>query len=130
MNHSSAAVLAALLLAAGCAAGPAAPPEKTLDEKLAEHGYRQDDKVDRILRWNVDGWSRIDDEHVVFSAGPSRDYLVTLQSPCRGLLSATAIGFTSTLEAITPLDKLVVRDSGFTDQCPITELHALKRVKK
>lgn len=121
-------LLASVMLAA-CASSPSSQP-KSLDDKLAERGYKQGGAVERIVNWNIDGWSYIDDEHVVFSAGPARDYLVTVLVPCNGLSSANTIGFSSTINAVTKFDKLVVRNSGFTDQCQIRELHELKRVKK
>ncbi|WP_028080398.1 DUF6491 family protein [Solimonas soli] len=122
-------LLAACVLAA-CASSPSASRPKTLDDKLAERGYKLGGDIDRIQNWSIDGWSYIDDEHVVFNAGPSRDYLVTVLMPCNGLSSANTIGFSTTVSAVTKFDKLVVRNTGFTDQCPIRELHELKRVKK
>jgi hypothetical protein len=117
---------------AGCASQPDGTGAKplSLDEKLAEAGYKLGDKVDRIQTWAVNGWQRIDDEHVVFDAGPSRDYLVTVLPPCSGLASAQTIGFTATGSQITTFDKLVVRDIGFTDNCRISALNELKRLKK
>ena len=136
MNRSSfgptlRAALSMVLLAA-CASAPSSGKTKvkTLDEKLAAHGYKLDDSVERIVNWNIDGWNYIDESHVVFTAGPSRDYLVTVVPPCSGLSSANTIGFTSTVSTVTRFDKLIVRNTGFTDQCPISELHELKRIKK
>ncbi|MGH8447489.1 MAG: DUF6491 family protein [Solimonas sp.] len=125
--------LVATLLLAGCSSKPSkpAPPKpKTLEQKLADKGYKLGDKVDRILNWRVDGWGYIDEGNVVFNAGPSRDYLVTVMTPCRGSATASVIAFTSVNSEITKFDKLIVRDSGFSDSCPITELHELKRIKK
>ncbi|NGY05174.1 DUF6491 family protein [Solimonas terrae] len=128
MKRVSMLVLIAALSA--CASKPTAPQPETLDQKLAKQGYKLGDEVDHIQRWNVDGWGRIDDLHVVFNAGPSRDYLVTVLGPCNGIATATTIGFTETAQQVTKFDKLIVRDIGFTDQCPIESLHELKRVKK
>lgn len=122
------------VLAAGCASQPAADKTSgkapTLDEKLANNGYKLGDKVDKILQWNINGWNRIDDEHVVFDSGPSRHYLVTIRPPCNGLSTATTIGFTATNSQITTFDKLVVHDIGFTDNCAIDSLNELKHLKK
>jgi hypothetical protein len=125
------ALLAVGVLGA-CASSPApdAKKPKTLDELLADRGYKLGSDTDRIVNWNIDGWNYVDDGHVVFTAGPSRDYLVTVDTPCSGLRQANTIGFTSTINTVTKFDKLVVRNTGFTDQCPIRELHELKRIKK
>lgn len=120
----------ALVLLAACASRPATDQPLTLDQKLEKNGYKLGGTVDDIQSWSVDGWNRIDDQHVVFNAGPSRDYLVTLMTPCHGLTSAQTIGFTATVDRLTHFDKLVVHDIGFTDQCQIESLNKLKRLKK
>lgn len=123
-------VIALALLAACASRPPAADKPLTLEQKLEKAGYELGGEVDSIQSWQVDGWNRIDDQHAVFNSGPSRDYLVTLQTPCRGLASAETIGFTATVDQVTHFDKLVVHDIGFTDQCQIDSLHKLKRLKK
>lgn len=128
MKYLLSAIALALLVA--CASRPAADKPLTLDQKLEKAGYKLGGTVDTIQSWNVDGWNRIDDQHVVFNAGPSRDYLVSLMAPCSGLTSAQTIGFTATVDQLTHFDKLVVRDIGFTDQCQIDSLNKLKRLKK
>ncbi|WP_028008294.1 DUF6491 family protein [Solimonas flava] len=121
--------VAAVLLGA-CAATPPGQKPKTLEQKLDDKGYELGKPVDRIVNWTINGWGYIDDEHVVFSAGVSRDYLVTLLGPCNDLSSATTIGFTAMGSEVTRFDKLITRNMGFSQQCPIRELHELKRLKK
>lgn len=121
-------MLAAAL--AACASKPAVQQPQTLEQKLAAHGYKLGKEIDHVERWNIDGWSRIDDQHVVFNSGPSRDYLVSVATACSGVATATTIGFTAMVDRVTKFDKLIVRDIGFTDQCPIDSLHELKRLKQ
>lgn len=122
--------LAALgLLLSACGSTPTQPP-KSLQDKLTDKGWVLGDKVDEIDNYRVDGWNYLDEEHVIFSAGPSRDYVVSLMSPCQNLRSANAIAFTSTGTRVTTLDKVVVRGTGFTDQCPITALNKITRAPK
>ncbi|MFT4047957.1 MAG: DUF6491 family protein [Solimonas sp.] len=128
-RHAAMAAAVVGLLAA-CASSPPAQKPKTLDDRLADRGYKLGGDVQTIMNWNVDGWAYVDDGHVVFNAGPSRDYLLTVDTTCTGLRSANAIAFTSTVDAITKFDKLIVRNNGFSDQCQIRELHELKRIKK
>lgn len=116
------------LILASCASAPADNKVPTLDQKLAERGYKSGDKVERIADYRVDGWQYIDNQHVVFTAGPGRDYLVTVRLPCSGLMGADAIGFTSTVSYVTRFDKLVVKDAGFDNQCPIEELREVKKI--
>ncbi|SER06554.1 hypothetical protein SAMN04488038_11520 [Solimonas aquatica] len=117
-----------LLLHACATHAPAA--DDGLEKKLAQQGYRQDGSVQRIQNYRIDGWNFVDDTHLVFTAGPSRDYLITTLTPCTALRGADQIGFTSTGQEVTTLDKIVVRAIGFTDQCPIKAIDELKRVKK
>src|SRR3546814_4460983 len=72
--------VAALALLAACASKPTTSKPLTLDQKLEKSGYELGGEIDKIQSWNVDGWNRIDDQHVAFSAGPSSDYLVTLMA--------------------------------------------------
>src|SRR3546814_8343876 len=67
--------VAALALLAACASKPTTSKPLTLDQKLEKSGYELGGEIDKIQSWNVDGWNRIDDQHVAFSAGPSSDYL-------------------------------------------------------
>src|SRR3546814_16011193 len=104
--------VAALALLAACASKPTTSKPLTLDQKLEKSGYELGGEIDKIQSWNVDGWNRIDDQHVAFSAGPSSDYLVTLMAPCRGLVSAQTIGFSVTVGQLTQFDKPVRTEGG------------------
>lgn len=131
MKTVSLFALAGIALALGaCAATPEAATGPTLDQKLEKLGYKQGDSVQSIIHYSIDGWNFIDDEHLVFNSGPSRDYLITTLVPCHGLRGADKIAFTTTSMDVTTLDKLIVRDAGFSDQCPIKSIHELKRIKK
>ena len=117
-----------MLALAACASAPAGKEGPTLEQKLAERGYKSGDKIERIADYRVDGWQYVDPTHVVFTAGPGRDYLVTVRLPCSGLNAADAIGFTSTVSYVTTLDKLVVKDAGFDNSCLIDELREVQRI--
>lgn len=113
---------------AGCASTAHDHGQQTLADQLSARGYQITKRVDRITRWRVDSWSGIDDQHVIFSTGPGRDYLVTTAGVCRGITTATTIGFTATQEQVSPVDKLIVGVSGFTDQCSIESLQELRHL--
>ena len=123
------AVSAAALF--GCASsGPAADGKPSLQSLLAERGFKLGKEVSSIEDYRINGWNGVDSQHLIFDAGPGRNYLVTTQMPCNGLLSAEQIAFTSTLNPLSRLDKLLVQDAGFTTNCPIKELHALDKIEK
>src|SRR3546814_12007041 len=109
--------VAALALLAACASKPTTSKPLTLDQKLEKSGYELGGEIDKIQSWNVDGWNRIADQHVAFSAGPSSDYLVTLMAPCRGPVRAQTIGFSVPAGPLPRLAKLVVHEQGIQDQC-------------
>lgn len=118
-------VIAASLIVGACASRP--QQSDNWQATLARQGYEIVETVEDIRDYRINGWNRIDDQRVIFDAGPSRDYLITLTIPCRNLRSAEIVGFTSTGTSVTNLDKLVVRANGFTDQCPIRSIQRLSR---
>lgn len=119
------AAVASLVLVTGCA--QSARKSENWQATLARQGYEVAETVDEIRDYRINGWNRLDDQRVIFDAGPSRDFLITLTRPCRNLRSAEIIGFTSTGTSVTNLDKLVARSNGFTDNCPIRSIQRLNR---
>lgn len=129
VHVAAAAVSASMLL--GCASsGGTADGKPSLESLLAERGFKQGKEVSSIEDYRINGWSSVDSQHLIFDAGPSRNYLVTTQIPCNGLLSAEQIAFTSTVNQLSRFDKVLVQDAGFTTTCPIKELHALDKIAK
>lgn len=112
-----------------CAVSPEQP--LTLEEKLAAKGYQIGEQVRRIQNYRLHGWSYVDREHVIMSAGASDHYLVSLKSPCSDLQGAINIAFTTTVGNLTDHDKLIVRAPGdLRDTCLIDTLHELEKVEK
>ncbi|MET0379836.1 MAG: DUF6491 family protein [Spongiibacteraceae bacterium] len=103
-------------------------PSKTLTEKLEKYKYQQGEPVDYINNYELDGWNYIDRTHIVIHTGPSRDYLVTVMTPCNDLSTAENIAFTTTTSKLTKFDKLMVRGAGgIVQHCPITQINTLKK---
>jgi hypothetical protein len=121
---------AALPALAACAGNPAQPPP-TLDQRLANLGYRQGKEIDSIRRYTIDGWSPIDDTHVVMEAGPSTAYLISLRFSCLNLDFVEGLRFTtSPPDAVTRLDDLIVPEHGSGPRrCPIDTIHELSPLK-
>lgn len=111
-------------------AATAADNSKSLAEKLEKHKYEQGAAVDSINNYELDGWNYIDRTHIVIHTGPSRDYLVTVMTPCNDLSTAENIAFTTTSSKLTKFDKLMVRGAGgIVQHCPITQINALSKKK-
>lgn len=106
----------------------ARPP--SLDQLLAAKGYQQGQPVKSIHNYQVTDWAYLDDQHLVLSTTPARNYLITLASPCVGLAFAPAIGFSSTVGDLTPLDKLVLQGDAVKTPCPIRQINQLNRINK
>lgn len=116
------------LIILGAAAAHAADNDKTLEEKLAKQKYEKGAPVEYINDYELDGWNYIDRNHIVIHTGPSRDYLITVMTPCSDLASAENIAFTTTTHKLTKFDRLMVRGAGGIQQdCPIRAINELKK---
>lgn len=116
--------VAATLLLAGCAGRPFAPP--TLDDRLADLGYRQGAAVDTILGFDLSGWHYLDTRHLALGTGLGRAYLVDFAVPCRNLAAGNRLGYHSRAAGLRPGDFLVSTDArGNRLECPIGGLYRL-----
>ena len=116
----------ALLLASACAGQP--PESVPLDERLAKHGYSLGEQVKRITDYRINGWNSMDRFSVIMNVGASKNYLITVRSPCDGLRSAEHLAFSTTIGDLTDKDKLVVRGSGrYLENCYIDTIHKLSK---
>jgi hypothetical protein len=119
-------MLLPICLLSACATTAPAP---TLEQRLADLKYLQGGEVDHLQDYKVDGWQYVDTQHVILSAAPGRQYLLTLEIPCSSLSGSSEIAFTSTNSRLTRLEKLLVNDAG-TDiprSCPIRQINRLDR---
>ncbi|KTT39305.1 hypothetical protein RSA46_22765 [Pseudomonas oryzihabitans] len=117
-------LLAAAVLLAGCAARPFGPA--TLDDRLAELGYRQGAPVDTILGFDLSGWSYLDSRHLALGTGLGRAYLVDFAVPCGNLAAGNRLGYRSRAAGLRPGDFLVSTDvRGSRLDCPIGGLYRL-----
>ncbi|KTT14393.1 hypothetical protein NS2R_00515 [Pseudomonas oryzihabitans] len=117
-------LLAAAVLLAGCAARPFGPA--TLDNRLAELGYRQGAPVDTILGFDLSGWNYLDSRHLALGTGLGRAYLVDFAVPCGNLAAGNRLGYRSRAAGLRPGDFLVSTDvRGSRLNCPIGGLYRL-----
>jgi len=102
-----------------------------LYERLEARNYVLAEPVNRISYHRINGWSELDDRHVIISAGVSDHYLLTLRNSCRDLNSSMDIGFSATVGNLTTADKLIVKGpGGFLDYCYISTITRLKKADK
>lgn len=110
-------------LIGGCASHNEAP--MTLEQRLAQKGLQQGESVRRINRFVIDGWQYLDDSHILISSVGRDRYLVTFAMPCIDTAFASDISFSTTAEALTPMDKVFVRGESRHHGCPIFSIHHL-----
>jgi len=119
----------AVLILSSCAGNPA--DSIPLEEKLERQGYVIGQPIKRINNYQVNGWASVDLKHIIINFGPSRDFLVTLRSPCVGVLDAASLAFSTTIGYLSDKDKLLVRDDGgHLSNCFIDTIHELEKIKK
>lgn len=116
--------LVAVVLLAGCAGRPFATA--TLDDRLADLGYRQGAVLDTILGFDLSGWHYLDTRHLALGTGLGRAYLVDFAVPCRNLATGNRLGYRSRAAGLRPGDFLVSTDTrGNRIECPIGGLYRL-----
>lgn len=109
-----------LTIAAFAALAVTSAPAMAQDE--AEDGPRC------VRVTNINGYSVIDRQHVVFRGGASRHYLATLRSRCPdlnfGIQLATSFGDSATI--CPPVTEYITPDSGF--RCYIDTIEEVESV--
>jgi hypothetical protein len=115
-----------LSLLAGCAQ-TTPRGESDVEEVLVGMDMVRDRTVDSIRDYRIDGWRSVDRYHVILTTGVNEDYLLSFKTPCFGLNSAFAIGFTTTVGGVTKFDKIIVEDAGgIVETCWIEEIVQLR----
>ena len=113
-------------LAACVTPAPESEPA-TLDEQLANLGYRPGEEIDRLSQYRISSWTYIDRQHFLFSSGPSHAYLVSLKTPCSELSSVENLAFRTRTESLTPFDQIIVSTSAAPRYCAIENIQKLYR---
>ncbi len=124
-----------LVLSIGCCLAVAMPSAQALEQdlldKLEKRNFEVGQPVDRIQNYRINGWNSIDRRNLIFNAGASRNFLITLRNPCDGLRSSETLAFSSTVNSVTNKDRVVVRGSGgFIERCLIDEMYELTRIPR
>ncbi len=94
------------LLFTGCAGDYERPD---IRDQLLDRGLEMGEANARIPRYRVNGWSSIDENYLIITAGVNDRYLIELSTPCQGLTGAFSIGFTTPNFGLDRFDRIVVR---------------------
>ncbi len=75
----------------------------------------------------INGWSYIDERHILVRATGSEQYLLTLKSNCRAIRNANAIALSNTMGRLCPNDfgRVTYRDMGMSKSCLIDNVEAV-----
>lgn len=118
-------VVVALSLTA-CAASERA----SVEERLADMGLQragQDSAA--IPRYRINGWSYIDEEHIVVTARVNDRYLLELQRGCFDLRNSFSIAFQTATSRVDRFGRIVYRSRiAGTQTCRILDIVALNRM--
>ncbi|MBO3274907.1 DUF6491 family protein [Pseudomonas schmalbachii] len=124
-------LLAVIPLFAACSHSSLQDQNLPLDQHLAKLGYRQGETVKSVPYWYVDGWQYLDKSHITLGQGPGPAYLVEFSSPCNNLDNGSRLSFSTTVGALTKLDRIVSIDfAGIREACLIGEMYRLERIPK
>lgn len=104
-------------------------PEQ-IKAKLEERGLRIGEPVDELLQHNINGWNRLDNQHLILTVGVSKKYLVRLIRYCRGLEHNENVQFSTVGSHLTDQDQIRVRGSLGVDRCQITDIHKLEKAEE
>ena len=127
----AASFLLFLSILSGCSGtGEAPEANKSVEEILAEKNLQIVEEIDKVVAFNVNGWLYVNRRNVVLRDGPSRYYLVELNSSCPNLEFAQTIGFTSFGRVVRKLEFIVVTDApGRVERCSILKMFELEKIE-
>jgi hypothetical protein len=122
-------LIALTLLLPACAAEQAKEP-KSLDQILADKGYRLGEEIQYIREFGFNGWTEVDNLHLILHSRVSDRYLVTLGSICDGLLYSPTINLSTTVGQFTRFDYVMVGGPGGTGgRCNVRALNELEKIE-
>ena len=121
--------LGVLLLTLFLTACTSSSVQPTIDERLQAMGLERGEGNQSIPRYRINGWSSLDDRHLVITAGVNDRYLIELQFPCLNLNNSFSIGFTTPTGRLDRFEDIIVRHPGMgRDRCAIQDIIELHPV--
>jgi hypothetical protein len=127
---SIAATLVLGVMLQACATG-ADRESKSIEQMLADKGYRMGDEIQTIRQFSFNGWTELDELHLILHSRVSDRYLVTLATLCDGLRSSARIALSNTAGQFSKFDYVTVSGGppGVNRRCNVRALHELERIE-
>lgn len=122
-------VIAILIFGALTACTGTSTEQPSIEERLAERGYLIGPGDQRLLNYTINGWSSVDDEHLIIRSSVDDEYLIELMGPCINLSSAIFVGFSSPTSRVDSFGEVLVDSPGIgRERCNIEDIHRLEDV--
>jgi hypothetical protein len=129
MSHTIHGVLSGLVVCAVAvsAATLHAAAKQSLDEALAEHGYRAGAAVEQVPGFRLDEWKAVDGKHLIVYDDAAQAYLVTFEYRCYGLGGNPLSVRTRAPGVLAARDEFQVKHIGqVADRCQVDALQRLE----
>lgn len=111
-------------LVTACSSGGVRP---TVEERIAAMGLTTGEGDQRIPHYQINGWSALDDQNLILTAGVNDRYLVKLQTSCMNLDGAFFLGFTTPTGSLDKFEDIVVQRAGYgREYCAIQDIIRLQ----
>ena len=105
--------------------------DSSLQEKLHALNFQRAGPVNWIKYHQISGWHKLDDRHVIITAGESGDFLLKLRRPCKHLDPTLKVTFSATVGNLTTADRINIQaENGLTEYCYITRINRLEQIRE
>ena len=100
-----------------------------MEEKIELKNYQLGTPADSINNFRINGWSFVDDRHIIVNTGVRDDYLISFRSRCSEARFSESLAFSDTAGRLTTSDRFIVRGSGgFNEYCYVETITHLVKV--
>jgi hypothetical protein len=104
-----------------------AAAKQSLEEALAEHGYRAGAAVEQVPGFRLDDWTAVDPKHLIVFGDAEQAYLVTFEYRCYGLGGNPLTVRTRASGVLAARDEFQVKHMGqVADRCHVDTLQRLE----
>jgi hypothetical protein len=99
------------------------------EEALELKNYQLGEPENSINNFRINGWSYVDEYHIIVNTGVRDDYLIRFHSRCNETRYASNLAFTDTAGRLTTSDRFIVKGSGgFDETCYVETITHLVKV--
>ncbi|MFT5139127.1 MAG: hypothetical protein ACI9H8_001399 [Lysobacterales bacterium] len=136
MNSITRSVIAVVLGSSMFACATSEKSPRTLEdilkfeEKIELKGYQLGTPENSINNFRINGWSYVDDRHIIVNTGVRDDFLISFQSNCREAKYSESLAFTDTAGRLTTSDRFIIKGAGgFDENCYVQTITHLVKVR-